>query len=95
MDLVEGEGRDVTPVDYKRGKLPDIPGRVWEPERVQICAQALVLRENGYRCDSGVVYFCGSKTRVEVPITDELLVACDGRLAAALSRHTNAGWISS
>jgi len=73
MDLVEGEGRDVTPVDYKRGKRPDISGGVWEPERVQICAQALVLRENGYRCDSGVVYFCGSRTRVEVPITDELL----------------------
>ena len=91
MDLVEGEGRDVTPVDYKRGKLPDIPGRVWEPERVQICAQALVLRENGYRCDKGVVYFCGSKTRVEVPITDELLESTrqalsDFRSALAIPR---------
>ncbi|MFH1531485.1 MAG: CRISPR-associated protein Cas4, partial [Pseudomonadota bacterium] len=72
MDLVEGQGRDVTPVDYKRGRVPDIPEKAWEPERVQLCAQVLVLRENGYRCDKGLLYYVESKTRVEVPITPEL-----------------------
>ncbi len=51
IDLVEGEADLVTPVDYKRGAVPDTPEHSYEPERVQLCAQGLVLRENGYRCD--------------------------------------------
>jgi CRISP-associated protein Cas1 len=66
IDLVEADGTVVTPVDYKRGKAPDIPERAWEPERVQLCAQALVLEENGYQVDHGVLYFVGSRTRVEI-----------------------------
>ena len=34
MDLVEGEGDRVTPVDYKRGKRPHVPQGAYEPERV-------------------------------------------------------------
>ena len=68
MDLVEGDGErgEVLPVDYKRGRKPDVPGGAWEPERVQLCAQGLVLRENGYRAERGVLYFAQSKQRVEV-----------------------------
>src|SRR5690606_2253418 len=64
----------VTPVDYKRGAVPDVPERAWEPERVQLCAQGLILRENGYRCDEGVLYFVQSKTRVTIPFDEAL---CD------------------
>jgi len=46
IDLVEGEGTRVTPVDYKRGKRPHTPQGAWEPERVQVCAQGLILRDN-------------------------------------------------
>ncbi|MHB1403881.1 MAG: CRISPR-associated protein Cas4 [Thiobacillus sp.] len=46
MDLVEGNGRKVSPVDYKRGKRPHVQKGAWEPELVQLCAQGLVLREN-------------------------------------------------
>jgi CRISPR-associated protein Cas1 len=74
IDLVEGEGPAVTPVDYKRGAAPDLPEGAWEPDRVQLCAQGLILRANGYRCESGVVYYSESKTRVPV-IFDEALVA--------------------
>lgn len=73
MDLVEAEGRDATPVDYKHGKKPDRPEGVWDPDLIQIAAQALVLRANGYRCERGIVYYVGSRDRVEVPITDPLL----------------------
>lgn len=73
MDIVEFEGKTATPVDYKRGKVPDIPERVWEPERVQLCAQGLILRENGFDCDEGIVYFVESKTRVTVRFDDELV----------------------
>ena len=55
IDLIEAEGTFVTPVDYKRGAVPDTPDRSWEADRVQICAQALVLRANGYACDQGVI----------------------------------------
>ncbi len=74
VDLVEFDGQRAVPVEYKRGKVPDNAERSWEPERVQVCIQGLLLREAGYVCDSGVLYFAGSRTRVEVAL-DEVLVA--------------------
>jgi len=74
IDLIEAEGDAVTPVDYKRGSAPDLPEGAWEPDRVQLCAQALVLRANGYTCHSGVIYYAASKTRVTV-VFDEALIA--------------------
>lgn len=68
IDLVEAEGDEVTPIDYKRGKAPDIPEGVYEPERVQLCAQALILEENGYRVTRGIIYYVASRQRVEVAI---------------------------
>ena len=74
LDLLEVEGAVATPVDYKRGKAPNLREGAWEPERVQLCAQGLILREAGYQCDQGVIYFIGSKRRVQIPF-DEALVA--------------------
>jgi hypothetical protein len=51
IDLVEGEGSCVTPVEYKRSKRPHVAQGAWEPERVQVCAQGLLLREHGYVCE--------------------------------------------
>lgn len=73
IDLIEAEGMFVTPVDYKRGAVPDTPERSWEADRVQICAQALVLRANGYVCDQGVIYYAESKTRIPVLLDDALI----------------------
>ena len=72
LDLVSSDGREAVPVDTKRGRVPNNPQRCWEPERVQLMAQGLLLREHGYQCDHGVLYFAGSRTRVDVPFTDEL-----------------------
>lgn len=74
MDLLEGEGLRVTPVDYKRGKAPDLEGGAWEPERVQVCLQGLILRDNGYTCDEGYLYYAESHQRVRIPF-DEALVS--------------------
>lgn len=68
IDLVEATGEQATPVDYKRGEKPDIPEGAWEPERVQVCAQGLILEENGFRCERAVIYFVGSRSRVEIPL---------------------------
>jgi CRISP-associated protein Cas1 len=73
IDLVEGEGKAVTPVDYKRGKRHHVPGGVYAPERVQLCGQGLLLREHGFSCDGGIIYFVGSKERVKVPYDEALL----------------------
>ncbi len=72
MDLVEGEGSVVTPVDYKRGKRPHIPQGAYDPERIQLCVQGLILEEHGYTCYEGVLYFVESKERVRVVFDEEL-----------------------
>lgn len=73
LDLLEVAGTKATPVDYKRGKLPDVPEGAYEPERVQLCAQGLILRANGYDSDEGILYFIESRRRVVIPFTDELI----------------------
>lgn len=73
LDVIEGIDGAVTPIDYKRGKPPKIPHRVNDPERVQLCAQALVLRDSGYRVEQGEIYFAGSRERVAVPLDAELI----------------------
>lgn len=73
LDLVEGEGTYVSPVDYKRGKRPHTEKGAYDPERVQLCAQGLLLREHGFECDSGVLYYAESRERVRV-LFDEILI---------------------
>ncbi len=73
IDLVESTlDGGVVPVEYKRGKRPHVRQKAYDPERVQLCAQGLLLEEHGYRCTEGVLYFAGSKERVRV-IFDESL----------------------
>ncbi len=72
LDLVSTADEEAVPVETKRGRVPDNEHRCWEPERVQLMAQGLLLREHAYRCDHGVLYFAGSRTRVDVPFTAEL-----------------------
>ncbi|HLI16207.1 MAG TPA: CRISPR-associated endonuclease Cas1 [Acidimicrobiales bacterium] len=71
MDLLEGSDGAVRPVDYKKG-APG-PTGPWDPERVQLCVQGLILRENGYRCDEGVVYYAETKQRFIVHFDDALI----------------------
>ena len=73
IDLIEGQGNVVTPVDYKHGTAPDVPEGAWEPERVQVCIQGLLLRANGYACTQGMLYFVESRQRVAVPFDDALV----------------------
>lgn len=72
LDLVSTAGDEAVPVDTKRGRAPRNPERSWEPERVQLMAQGLLLRDRGFGSDHGVLYFAGSRTRVDVPFTPEL-----------------------
>jgi len=93
IDLVEGEGGLVSPVDYKRGtpRATDDGIELWDTDRVQLAVQAIVLRENGYRCEEGIAYYNATRQRVRVPITDELVaetlaIAARAREVAAEGR---------
>lgn len=78
IDLIEGSEGVVRPVDTKRGHPPDTPEGAWEPERVQLCVQGLVLRDAGYTCDEGVLYFADARRRVVVPFDDDLVTRTVG-----------------
>ena len=39
---------------------------------MQLGLQALILRDNGYICNEGVIYYRATKQRVRLPITPEL-----------------------
>ncbi len=73
LDLIERDGRRARPVDYKRGKRPPVLEGAYEPERVQLCAQGLLLREHGYECNEGVIYYAASRERVRVRFTAGLV----------------------
>ncbi len=70
LDLVRIEGDQHVPVDYKRGVLPPPEIGVYDPERVQVILQALLLREHGYTCNEGRIYFAASKRHVSIVIDE-------------------------
>ncbi len=92
IDMVDAEGGKVTPIDIKKGKRPHVAQGAYEPERVQVCVQALILEDNGYQVDEGALWFAASRERVPVALTPELRettlrAISELRLAAASKRR--------
>lgn len=84
IDLVEGdEPGTAVPIEYKRGKAPNVPEGAYLPERVQLAAHVLLLREHGYACDAAEIYFAGSKKRVAILIDAEILALVERTVARA------------
>lgn len=75
IDIAEAEGGIVTPIDYKRGKRPHVAQGAYEPERIQVCLQALLLEEHGYRVKEGAIWYAESRERVRVALDNELRAA--------------------
>lgn len=73
IDLVEFSAGKARPLEYKRGEPRDAEAPLWEPELVQLCAQALLLRDAGYSVEEAEVYFAGSRSRHIVPIDEGLV----------------------
>ena len=65
---------EVCPVDYKAGapKEGAEANELWDTDKMQLGLQALILRDNGYTCNEGVIYYRATKQRVRLPITREL-----------------------
>jgi len=82
MDLVESKpgqadlfaALEVCPVDYKVGapKEGADSNELWDTDKMQLGLQALILRDNGYNCKEGVIYYRATKQRVRLPVTQEL-----------------------
>jgi len=65
---------EVCPVDYKAGapREGEEANELWDTDKMQLGLQALILRDNGYSCNEGVIYYRATKQRVRLPITCEL-----------------------
>lgn len=80
LDLVEvrttGDlfALEVCPVDYKVGspRRGEDANELWDADKMQLGLQALILRDNGYTCTEGVIYYRATRQRVRLPITAEL-----------------------
>ena len=85
LDLTEFANGCVTPVDYKRGRpmRQDDGLQAWPSDRVQLAVQALVLRENGYRCEEGVVFYQKTRQRVRIPFDDKTMEEAEEAIKAA------------
>ena len=56
-----------------------------------MCAQALILRDNGYTCHAAILYYDSTKQRVRVAVDDALIeetlrALADARQLAASGR---------
>ena len=75
IDVAEAEEGVVTPIDYRRGKRPHVSRGAYDPERIQVCLQALLLEEHRYRVEEGAIRYAGSRERVRVVLEDGLRLA--------------------
>ena len=81
IDLVEIDGEQAVPIEYKRG-VPwreDQPLR--PPEQQQVFAHIALLRANGYRVERAQAWFDAARRRVEIPLPPDL----EARVSNAVS----------
>ena len=66
--------REVCPVDYKAGapREGEEGKELWDADKMQLALQCLILRDNGYTCNEGIVYYRATKQRVRLRITPKL-----------------------
>lgn len=68
LDLVDASAAEAVPVEYKRGRPPVQPS-----DLIQLAAQALVLRENGWKVERGFFYYAETREKLEVVFDLELM----------------------
>jgi len=91
MDLVEatlshdGNVAAVQPVDYKVGapRTGEDGLELWDADRIQLGLQCMILRDNGYACDTGVIYYRKTKQRVPLELTPEVEAWVISKIAEA------------
>ncbi|WP_274853111.1 CRISPR-associated endonuclease Cas4g/Cas1g [Bacillus methanolicus] len=84
LDTVTLEKDLWVPVESKHSSAPDgsqsfkvetydLQGTAWPNDQIQLCAQGLLLRANGYSSDYGYLYYRGNKKKVRVDFTQDLI----------------------
>lgn len=81
LDRVDFRDGEAIPVETKRGKPRRGGPVVWDPERAQLTAQALLLREQGYVVPHAEVFFAESRSRHEVALPED----ADGWIAGLVA----------
>ena len=67
-DVVEEQDNQLTPIEYKKGKMGE-----WINDHVQLCAQALCLEEMQHcTIPRGYIFYFGSARREEILFSDAL-----------------------
>lgn len=74
VDLRKRVMQSVTPVDYKAGapRRGEDQNELWDADKMQLGLQILILRDNGYICNEGVIYYRATKQRVPLRMTTEI-----------------------
>ncbi len=73
LDLIDAEASEAIPVEYKRGKPPKT-GEPGQPsDLAQLVAQALILRENGWRVERACFFYAESREKVEFALNEEMV----------------------
>lgn len=90
IDLVELDGQEAVPIEYKRGSpwRDDEPLRL--PEQQQLFAQVALLRAHGFTVRRAEVWFDAARRRVAVPLPDDLEVRV-ATTVAELRENAGAG----
>lgn len=85
MDLIEITGGLVIPVDYKRGSPKESASglEAWPADRVQLTLQGLILREHGYRCEAGALWYAQARQRVRVRFDEAALLEAQEAILGA------------
>ena len=85
MDLVESDGVSVTPVDYKHGRPREgtLGLELWPSDRAQLAVQGIILRDNSYVCDEGIVYYRKTGQRVRVAFDNRLVAETEALIERA------------
>ena len=68
IDLIEGRGGAVKPVEYKKGRPFEGKGGIWDSDRLQLTVQAMILKENGYKCTDATVYYAATNQKIDLNI---------------------------
>jgi CRISPR-associated exonuclease Cas4 len=80
-DVVEESEGQLTPIEYKKGKMGE-----WLNDHVQLCAQALCLEEMlNCHIAHGYIFYFGSARREEVIFTESLRQHTEETIATAFS----------
>jgi CRISPR-associated exonuclease Cas4 len=80
-DVVEEQEGNLTPIEYKKGKMGD-----WLNDHIQLCAQALCLEEMCHSTISqGYIFYYGSARREEVFFDSSLRQRTEERIQQAFS----------